>query len=80
LGCYKDGDGDDGEAEKSMTTVMSAFLKHIYLMFFALVVVGFWYFTALVRTFYACFRGIPNYEGIDEHIFGAIILDINVIF
>jgi hypothetical protein len=60
---------------------MSVFLSIFTLcLFFASIPIGFWYFTVLAHTFHAYFHRIPNYEGIDEHIFGAIILDINVIF
>jgi hypothetical protein len=34
----------------------SAFFKHVYLSFFASIVVGFWYFTMLASTFYASFK------------------------
>jgi hypothetical protein len=48
---------------------MSAFLKHVYLRFLHVyIAIGFWYFMTLMRTFYACFHMIINYEGIDEHI------------
>jgi hypothetical protein len=45
-------------------SIFEAYLPYI----FAWVVIGFWYFTALACTFYDCFHGITNYEGIDEHI------------